>query len=60
MPKIAIQPLTEGSTAGKTPDMEAMLKEYYEKRKWDWETGKPTREKLDELGLQDAADSMYS
>jgi aldehyde:ferredoxin oxidoreductase len=60
MPKIAIQPLNEGATAGKTPNMEAMLKEYYEKRKWDWESGKPIKEKLEELDLKDVAESIYS
>ncbi|MEM2144057.1 MAG: aldehyde ferredoxin oxidoreductase family protein [Candidatus Jordarchaeaceae archaeon] len=59
MPKIAIQPLSEGATAGKTPNTEAMLKEYYEKRKWDGETGKPTKEKLNELDLKDVAESIY-
>ncbi|MEM4675315.1 MAG: aldehyde ferredoxin oxidoreductase C-terminal domain-containing protein, partial [Nitrososphaerota archaeon] len=55
LPKIAITPLEEGSTAGKTPNMEVLLKEYYKFRKWDWETGKPTKEKLEELGLGDIA-----
>jgi len=28
-----------------------MLREYYQARGWDWDTGKPSREKLEELGL---------
>ncbi|MHA1256623.1 MAG: aldehyde ferredoxin oxidoreductase C-terminal domain-containing protein [Promethearchaeota archaeon] len=28
------------------------LKNYYEARGWDWETGRPTEEKLKELGIQ--------
>ncbi|MHA1607827.1 MAG: aldehyde ferredoxin oxidoreductase family protein [Candidatus Freyarchaeota archaeon] len=59
MPRIAIAPLEEGGTAGKSPDMEALLKEYYEARKWDWETGKPTKEKLEELGLGDIAAKIW-
>lgn len=30
-----------------------MLKEYYELRGWDWETGYPTKEKLMELSLEE-------
>ena len=32
-------------------DYDAMLDEYYEARGWDKKTGRPTKEKLDELGL---------
>ncbi|MEM2468182.1 MAG: aldehyde ferredoxin oxidoreductase family protein [Candidatus Jordarchaeales archaeon] len=59
MPRIAIAPLEEGATAGKTPNMEELLKEYYKARKWDWETGKPTKEKLEELGLGDIAAKIW-
>jgi aldehyde:ferredoxin oxidoreductase len=50
----------EGSTAGTSPDMDTLLREYYDFRKWDWNTGKPTREKLIELGLEDAARDLWS
>jgi len=43
MPQIAIEPLPDGSTAGKSPDMDVLLKEYYEYRQWDWDTGKPKK-----------------
>jgi aldehyde:ferredoxin oxidoreductase len=59
MPRICIQPLKEGSTEGKSPDMGLMLKEYYDYRKWDWETGKPSRQKLVELGLEQAAMDLW-
>ena len=32
-----------------------MKEEYYQLRGWDKETGVPTKEKLTELGLEDAA-----
>lgn len=32
-------------------DLENNLKTYYKRRGWDWETGKPSKEKLKELGL---------
>jgi aldehyde:ferredoxin oxidoreductase len=60
MPRISIQPMKEGSTAGKSPDMDILLKEYYEYRKWDWNTGRPTKEKLVELGLHEVARELWS
>jgi aldehyde:ferredoxin oxidoreductase len=33
---------------------EQMKEEYYKQRGWDPKTGIPTREKLTELGLEDA------
>jgi aldehyde:ferredoxin oxidoreductase len=51
--------MKEGSTAGKSPDMDTLLKEYYEFRQWDWETGKPKKEKLIELGLVDVARDIW-
>lgn len=60
LPQICLQPLSEGSTAGVVPDMDRLLREYYEHRQWDWETGKPKKEKLIELGLVQAAEDLYS
>jgi len=59
LPKICLDPHAEGSTAGSEPDMDLMLREYYEFRRWDWETGKPSREKLIELGLTTEAEELY-
>lgn len=59
LPKICLNALDEGNTAGTHPDMDVMLKEYYQYRGWDWETGKPTKEKLVELGLTQVAEDMY-
>ena len=50
LPKRLLEALTEGSHAGKVPDLAVELAEYYHERGWD-EKGRPTREKLDELGL---------
>lgn len=38
--------------------LDEMLSEYYQLREWDPETGYPTREKLEELGLGFAADRI--
>jgi aldehyde:ferredoxin oxidoreductase len=55
------EPLQKGQYAGEVLDrdkFEAMKDEYYEIRGWDKETGIPTREKLTELGLEDAAEAL--
>jgi aldehyde:ferredoxin oxidoreductase len=59
LPKICLKALNEGSTDGIKPDMDAMLKEYYSYRKWDWETGKPSKEILLDLGLNQAAQDLH-
>lgn len=60
LPEIVTKPLEIGSTAGQKLELEPMLREYYENRKWDWATGKPTKEKLEELGLTEAAKALWS
>jgi aldehyde:ferredoxin oxidoreductase len=60
LPSPCIAALEEGSTAGTSPDMDILLREYYDFRKWDWNTGRPTKEKLVELGLEDAARDLWS
>jgi aldehyde:ferredoxin oxidoreductase len=59
LPQICAEPLSEGATAGTAPDMDLLLKDYYQYRGWDWETGKPTKRKLEELGLGEAANDLY-
>lgn len=46
------EPLPEGPAEGLYLDLEPLLDAYYEFRGWDKETGKPTAEKLQELGLE--------
>jgi aldehyde:ferredoxin oxidoreductase len=60
LPEICMRPLDEGNSADLVPDMDKMLREYYEYRSWDWETGKPSKEKLLELGLDRVAEDLYS
>jgi aldehyde:ferredoxin oxidoreductase len=59
LPKISLKAMDEGSTAGVVPNMDKMLKEYYAYRKWDWETGKPTKEALLNVDLEDVANDLY-
>ncbi|MBN1381691.1 MAG: aldehyde ferredoxin oxidoreductase family protein [Deltaproteobacteria bacterium] len=60
LPKICLEALKEGGSADKIPDMDLMLKEYYAYRKWDWETGKPAKEQLIALGLDEEAADIYA
>ena len=47
-------PLPEGPAQGKVNErLQEMLDRYYEIRGWDKTTGRPTMEKLTELGLQE-------
>jgi len=59
LPKALLTPLTEGGSDGFVPDIEAMLAAYYDARGWDPETGKPSREKLSELGMDDIANDLW-
>lgn len=59
MPNIATKALNEGSSMGVAPNMDTMLKDYYTCMKWDWNTGKPTKDRLVELGLDDVARDLW-
>jgi aldehyde:ferredoxin oxidoreductase len=53
-PRLLEEPLPEGPAKGKVNEnLPAMLDKYYELRGWDKATGKPTPEKLKELGLEE-------
>ena len=53
-PRLLEEPLPEGPAAGKVNEnLPEMLDKYYELRGWDKATGKPTPEKLRELGLEE-------
>lgn len=49
LPKRLLEP-QDGGTSRHVPDMDLMLREYYEAREWTKE-GKPSKEKLKELGI---------
>lgn len=56
-----MDPVPSGKTAGMKLDKQkftTMLQTYYRKRGWDPD-GRPTREKLNELGLTEAAARLY-
>jgi len=53
-----LEPTKEGGNAGRVPDMELILKEFYRERGWTSD-GKPSRETLVSLGLEDVAKDLY-
>ena len=52
------EPMPHGPAKGHVCNLEPMLREYYQYRRWDYETGLPYRETLEELGLKDVADEL--
>jgi aldehyde:ferredoxin oxidoreductase len=57
LPKRLLEPVSDGPNAGKAPDLNHILDDYYRVRGWD-NNGMPTRQKLSELGLIDVADDL--
>ena len=58
LPKRMMTAFTDGGAAGSLPDMDLMLKEYYPIRGLDAQ-GRPSKEKLDSLGLTELAARLY-
>jgi aldehyde:ferredoxin oxidoreductase len=60
LPKRLLEdPLPEGQAEGQVNNLEVLLDPYYEFRGWDKTTGKPTPEKLRELGLEEVIDQIH-
>ena len=53
LPKIVLNPVNEGGSAGKTPNFQQLKDAYYEYRQFNKESGYPNQEKLKYLGLDD-------
>jgi aldehyde:ferredoxin oxidoreductase len=58
-PRMLEDPLPDGPAKGETVNLDPLLDAYYEYRGWDKVTGKPTKEKLKELGLEWAIKEIY-
>jgi aldehyde:ferredoxin oxidoreductase len=52
-------PLDAGPTAGRTVDVDAQVADYLDAMGWDAETGAPTKETLQKLGLDFVAMDLY-
>ena len=51
LPKILTRPFNSGGSAGRTPDFAKLKKLFYKFRDWEISTGKPSKNKLKQLGL---------
>jgi aldehyde:ferredoxin oxidoreductase len=56
---MGIPPKKEGPRAGITLKADELFNEYYQERGWDVKTGKPSKKKLLELGLDDVAKVLW-
>jgi aldehyde:ferredoxin oxidoreductase len=52
-------PKKEGPVAGITIDEDTMIREYLTAMDWDLKTAKPSKKKLQELGLEDVAKALW-
>lgn len=59
LPPTLLKPYSDGPVAGYVPPLKEMLDSYYKARNWDPKNGRPKKEKLLELGLEDVADDLY-
>ena len=53
-----LEPTQEGGNAGKVPNMDVLIKEFYKESGWT-PGGKPSRKTLESLGLKDVARDLY-
>ncbi len=60
LPRLLRQPLAEGGTEGFVPDETLLLHEYYKARDWDLVTGKPSKPRLESLGLAEIAADLWT
>jgi aldehyde:ferredoxin oxidoreductase len=58
LPDLVMKPIAEGGTEGHVSNMRKMLPEYYILRDWDEITGKPSKERLESLGMPEIAASI--
>jgi aldehyde:ferredoxin oxidoreductase len=56
---MGIPPKTEGPRAGITLNKDDLFNEYFQAMSWDTKTGKPGKERLIELGLEDVAKELW-
>jgi aldehyde:ferredoxin oxidoreductase len=59
LPKLFLEPYSDGGAAGFVPNIGEMLEAYYAARSWDPITGYPTQPKLLQLGLDWVVDDLY-
>jgi aldehyde:ferredoxin oxidoreductase len=58
LPELAMRPIPESGQEGHVPNIEKMLPEYYAIRDWNKDTGKPSKKRLESLGIPEIAASI--
>jgi len=58
LPELVLRPIPDSGQEGHVPNMEKMLPEYYALRDWDSATGKPSKKRLESLGMPEIAASI--
>jgi len=58
LPELAMRPIPDGGQEGHVPNMGKMLPEYYAIRDWNKNTGKPSKKRLESLGMPEIAASI--
>ena len=58
LPELVMRPIPDSGQEGHVPNMEKMLSEYYALRDWDSATGKPSKRRLESLGMAEIAASI--
>ncbi len=57
--RLTAEPVDEGGSKGIVSKLDVMLPKYYEIRDWDPESGKPSKAKLESLGLKKIAKDLW-
>lgn len=57
--RLLTEPLPDGPAEGHVNELPILLDRYYQIREWDKESGKPTAEKLRELGLDEVVSVLW-
>ncbi len=58
LPELVMRPIPDSGQEGHVPNMKKMLPEYYALRDWDSATGKPSKKRLESLGMPEIAASI--
>ncbi len=58
LPELVMRPIPDSGQEGHVPNMEKMLPEYYTLRDWDSASGKPSKKRLESLGMPEIAASI--
>ncbi len=57
--RMTSEPVSEGGAKGMVAQIDKMLPKYYELRDWDPKSGKPSKAKLESLGLKKVAKDLW-